>query len=160
MLNLRLQTGAAPIQPPASGFRPLPFLIYTLKIRNRRNSHQISALHFSNLYKSRALSIMSCSSTPESRAGDSSFLIAKSKIRNSAKPCPFIALHFFNREKSPFHHLDPADRHLGFQVGDPSSLPCPRASLPRPSLASFRRLHRLEFTFSCTTTMSPGRPTP
>jgi len=32
------------------------FLIYTLKIRNRRNPRRITNLHFSNLYKSRAFS--------------------------------------------------------------------------------------------------------
>ena len=45
-------------RPPPSNRRALPtfFLIYTLKIRNRRKPRRISYLHFSNLYKSGAFS--------------------------------------------------------------------------------------------------------
>jgi len=46
----------------ASRAKDLSFLIYTLKIRNRRNSRRISNLHFSNLYRSPALFFMFCSS--------------------------------------------------------------------------------------------------
>jgi len=42
-------------------------LIYTLKIRNRRNPQRISSLHFSNLYKSGAFSGTSYGSLPLSR---------------------------------------------------------------------------------------------
>ena len=55
-------------RPSPSTRRKLPtsFLIYTLKIRNRRNSRRITDLHFSNLYKSWAsfLSDYPSSSSP------------------------------------------------------------------------------------------------
>ena len=40
----------------SSRAKDVSFLIYTLKIRNRRNPRRITNLHFSNLYKSRAFS--------------------------------------------------------------------------------------------------------
>ena len=46
---------------------PAPkFLIYTLKIRNRRKPHRIINLHFSNLYKTGPFFIMLCSEPPAS----------------------------------------------------------------------------------------------
>ena len=51
---------------------PTRFLIYTLKIRNRRKPKRISHLHFSNLYKSWAFFIMLCCSAARSQVADPS----------------------------------------------------------------------------------------
>ena len=57
-------------RPSPSNRRNLPtrFLIYTLKIRNRRNPRRISNLHFSNLYKSPALFLSDYASDPSPSA--------------------------------------------------------------------------------------------
>jgi len=99
--------------PPKRRTFPTQFLIYTLKIRNRRKPKRISHLHFSNLYKSPAFFIMlwfPVSSAPLRRArqlASSSvavFLIAKWGIRNSSNSRLFRTLHFSNRPKTPNRH--------------------------------------------------------
>jgi len=131
MLNLRLQRGAAPIQPPASGFRPLPFLIedptrilvlsgarrggrakdlssvliYTLKIRNRRKSRRISHLRFSNRGSDKA---SASRANNVSRGTSPPFLIYTPKIRNRRKRCKVNHLHFpnlYNSGASFLHRL-------------------------------------------------------
>ena len=94
-----------PIQSRASSLWALRFLIYTQNIRNRRNSHRISNLDFSNLYKTGAFFLMFCSSIECTEISDrwppamcrSRRLIFRLKIRNRRKPRRISNLHFSNR---------------------------------------------------------------
>ena len=74
----------------ASRAKDLSSLIYTRKIRNRRNLCRISHLHFSNLYKSPAFVIMFCSSTsPNPWPGLARFRARFSYLCSSVFICGF-----------------------------------------------------------------------
>ena len=98
MLNLRLQRPTAPIQPPAPGFQPLPFLIYTLKIRNRRKARRISHLRFSNRGSGKA---SASRANNVSRGTSLPFLICTENIRNPRSFLRITNLHFSNLYKLP-----------------------------------------------------------
>ena len=125
-------------------------LIYTPKIRNRRNRHRISHLHFSNLYKSRAFSLCRLGGLLRSlplcllaSLPRPSFRIANWGIRTPANPALFNNLHFSNRPKTRFSHRAVAGRALrNFSVPvppgsshmtppDPSRVLTPKAKLQR-----------------------------
>ena len=78
---------------------PSRFLIYTPKIRNRRNTRRINHLRNSNLYKTRAFFSRAVHHSP---LGAAEVLIAKRGIRTLANFRPFSTLTFSNRQKTPF----------------------------------------------------------
>jgi len=73
---------------------PSQFLIYTPKIRNRRNLRQITNLHFSNRGSDKA---SASRANNVSRGTSLAFLIYTPKIRNRRNPSRITNLHFSNR---------------------------------------------------------------
>ena len=76
---------------------PSRFLIYTPKIRNRRNLRQITNLHFSNRGSDKA---SASRANNVSRGTSLAFLIYTPKIRNRRNPSRITNLHFSNLYKS------------------------------------------------------------
>jgi len=88
------------------------FLIYTLKIRNRRNPQRISNLQFSNLYKIGAFSLYrlgrSLLSPPPCLLAPlppALVLIAKWGIRTEPNLRKINDMRISNRPKTPFHQV-------------------------------------------------------